>query len=324
MELYIEKAFLDHFFLSYNESSASNSEKILFTILKEYGEVTWYIDVPIDSTNDLENLKLENPFFAFRTGNFPPQPVTNFKNHFFDSNHRQTLILSERDREWFREAEHKGAICFTIDNYQQRIEQYVKHCNLRLDLDTKFSGWEKLKFHDSIPYNEIIISDGYILTDKKNQKIEENIIPLLKVLLRNSDKQNPTTVKIISKDFNLKIAKTDENIKEVVKQRYKRLKWIFKDQKVQFQIIRYDRDNIPTEYDLHDRIICSNYLFIECGKGFNLIPHVHSTSRIISENIFDKYSYKTLKTRLRIYELYFDELRNIPTHKFTAYPPLMN
>lgn len=324
MELYIEKAFLDHFFVNYTESSASRNEKILLTILKEYGEVTWFIDVPIETPKDLENLKLENPFFAFRTGNFPPIPVTNFKNHFFNSSHRQTLIFSEREREWFNEAENKGALCFTVENYQQRIEQYVEQCSVRIDLFEKFSGWDLFDFHNSLPNNKIIISDRHILSDNSNQRMDENIIPLLKVLLKKANKQNSTKVNIITEKFNPKNGITDERIKETAKKKYKRLKKVFENKNVQFQIIRYDKSNLPTNYDIHDRVICSNFHFIECGKGFNLMPAKISDSRIIAENIFDKFSYRTLKNRIKLYEIYIDALKKAPPHKFTAYPPLMN
>ena len=298
MELYIEKAFLDNFFVHYSESTSSRSDKILHSILKEYGDVTWFIDVPIETQEDLENLKLENPFFAYRTGHFPPIPIKNFQEHFFYSDHRQTIILSEKERDWFNEAENKGALCFSLENYQDRIEQYVEQCSVRIDLFEKFPGWETLNFHNSLPYNEIIISDGYILSDKDGQKMEDNIIPLLDVLLKNAGKSKPVNVKIITKEFNLKSGISEEKIKERVKKRYKQFKKTFKEKNVQFQVIRFDKASLPSKYDLHDRIICSNYHFIECGKGFNLMPPKISDSRIIAENIFDKFSYTTLKTDL--------------------------
>ncbi len=324
MELYIEKAFLDHFFLSYNESSASRSDKILFSIIKEYGEITWYIDVPITSPEDFENLKLENPFFGFCTNHFPPIPIMEFKDQVLKSNCRQIILLSEYEKDWFKEADHKGALCMTLENYQSKIEKYVDQCHFRLDLDVKFSDWKELSFHNSLPYTEIIISDSYILSDKFNQKMEKNLIPLLDVLLKNAVNKKSIKVNIITKDFNPSIKDNDEKIKEVAKKRYKLLQRLFREKNVSFQIFRYDNENLPTNYDLHDRIIYSNYLFIECGKGFNLIPHKKtSTSRILSESIFDKYSYKTLKKRLKIYEEYINQLREFPSNKFTAYPTLM-
>ncbi|WP_289023041.1 hypothetical protein [uncultured Salegentibacter sp.] len=322
MVLYIEKGFLDHFFLSYSEVTASRSEKALFSILKEYGDVTWYIDVTIETPEDLEELKQENPFFAFRTNTYPPIPISNFKEHFQKSGHRQTLILSERDKEWFNEAEHSGALSLTLENYQEKIERLLEEGTVKIDLFEKFPGWEALNFHNLFPFNEIVISDGYIL--KNEEKMGDNIIPLLNVLLKNTSRTKPTIVKIITKEFNPKNGDNEEKIKEAAKKRYKRLKRTFKEKNVQFQVIRFDKASLPSEYDLHDRIICCNFHFIECGKGFNLMPPKISDSRIIAENIFDKFSYRTLKNRIKLYDMYIETLKKAPSNKFTAYPPIMN
>ena len=162
-------------------------------------------------------LKQENPFFAFITDTFPPIPISNFKEHFQTSRHRQTIILSEKDKDWFNEAEHNGALCFTLENYQEKIERLLEEGTVRIDLFDKFPGWESLKFHNLFPFNEIVISDGYILSDKSGQKIEDNIIPLLNVLLEKTGKTKPTIVKIITKDLNTKKGDTEEKIKEKAK-----------------------------------------------------------------------------------------------------------
>ena len=49
MELYIEKEFLDNFYLDFDEDSPSPSQKIVANILKDYAEVDWLIDYTIES-----------------------------------------------------------------------------------------------------------------------------------------------------------------------------------------------------------------------------------------------------------------------------------
>ena len=52
-------------------------------------------------------------------------------------------------------------------------------------MSESFTDWNFLsKFH-FLDFNTITISDGYILTDKDNQKIDDNLIPVLKSLFSN-------------------------------------------------------------------------------------------------------------------------------------------
>ena len=67
MQLYIEKEFLDNFYLEFDELTATPSQKNLAKILKEYAEIELFIDCSIESSEQFEKLKAENPFFAYRS-----------------------------------------------------------------------------------------------------------------------------------------------------------------------------------------------------------------------------------------------------------------
>ena len=79
-----------------------------------------------------------------------------------------------------------------------------------------------------------------------------------------------------------------------------------------------DRDLNP--FDFHDRIIQTNYSLTECGKGFNLSHSKKSNSQIISESIFDKYTYNRLKNHRKMQADYFKKLDSTETLKFKMYP----
>ena len=99
MELYIEKEFLDNFYLEFDESSASSSQKIVATILKEYAEVEWFIDCKTETLEQIETLKAENPFFHARTVYRSPITVNSVKDYFFEkSKCDQTLIFTQNNR----------------------------------------------------------------------------------------------------------------------------------------------------------------------------------------------------------------------------------
>lgn len=72
--------------------------------------------------------------------------------------------------------------------------------------------------------------------------------------------------------------------------------------------------------DLHDRLILTNFSILESGKGFNLMPHRPSNSQIISETIFDKYTYKRLGNIKKLQKEYRNKLYKVDTLEFKGYP----
>ena len=187
MELYIEKEFLDNFYLEFDESSASSSQKIVATILKEYAEVECFIDCEIESLEQLDFLKSENSFFkAICDKSKSPLAVKSIKDHFFEkSKCEQTLIFTQNNQDWFNEAERKGALCFSYENYQQKIENIVQKCHFKIDLSEGFQGWEQTlqNIQELMPLNKIIINDAYLLD--KPEFYESNVYPLIKAISKN-------------------------------------------------------------------------------------------------------------------------------------------
>lgn len=318
MELYIEKEFLDNFYLEFDEKLASIGQQIIASILKEYGEIDWYINTPIESSADLDTLIKNNPFFAYRASYSPPLPVESIKDHFLEfSNCSQTIIITENEEEWFGEAELKGALCLATSSYQERIKSILKECHLKVDLSIGFNNWDLFRFQESLPFNKIIINDNYILTDSNNQRIDKNLIPMVKTLMgENRTKEVP--IYIFTKELKPEGPGTSCQIKDALEKKHRRLNSSFANYKLNFKVI--NNNLLGGQSVLHDRVMLSNFLMVDCGKGFNLLPHSASNSQIIVESIFDKYTYKRMKNHNKIHQDYLNNLKTLKNINFTIYP----
>lgn len=312
MELYIEKEFLDNFFLDYNEENPSQAQKILRTIFREYGGKKSLLTYRIDSTAELEILKQENPFFAELAIHFPPIEIECIKEHYFNrSNAYQTLILTNKEQEWFEKAEEKGAICMATASYENKIRDFIELSHFRMDLSEDFKGWDFFDFCQKTPFNFIMINDNYILSDKMNQKMDKNIIQLLKQMLKN--RKIETKIKVFTKDFNPDKPGTPDQVNQAALKKHNKLNSALGNYKKSIQTIN---NNLPTGHDLHDRVILSNYFMIDSGKGFNLLPHKKSNSQVVSESIFNKYTYKRLKNHLKMMDEYCAGIKRIDSLYF--------
>ena len=311
MELYIEKEFLDNFYLDYSHEPVQEIVKKIFI---EYGEKRVFIDFNTENFKKLDN---ENEFFALISNIIPPTPVNSIKEHLFSkSDFSQTIVFANKEEDWFEDAENKGALCFSFENYQKRIKEIIDSLHFKIDLSDNFIGWGFLQKFKAINYNNLIISDGYILSDKSNQKMEDNIIPILRNLV--SGKKENINISILTKVF-YPINSEAKYIKEKAKKRHSKLNSVFANYRIKFLIIL---SNFPFPFVLHDRNISTNFSLIDCGEGFNLIPYKASNSQIISETIFDKYTYDRLKNIRKKQTEYINKLKNLETSKFTMYPEL--
>lgn len=316
MELYIEKDFLDDFYISVDTDNPTPPQEILINIFKNYGEVAKFIEISIDTFEDFESLKYENKYFAYLCEYHPPISIENIKEHFFKySKCEQTIILTQQPQQWFEEAESRGALCLSFNDYESRIESIINKCTIKIDLSDHFVGWNKLNELKSIPNNELFISDPYVLKDSSNQKIDRNLIPLLKTLFNNS---RSTIVKILTSNFAVRI-ETPDNILENVMYIHSKLNRVFANKSVKFKVISTHKSS-GYRFDFHDRIIISNFYKIESGKGFNLIPFKQSDSILSAETVFDKFTYNRMKNLRKKYIGLEDHLKKHESYHFRYYP----
>jgi hypothetical protein len=297
MDLYVEKEFINKINQDYKDNNNNPSLEIIVSILKEYGDVRIYIDCDDDNLKVLEN---ENYLIAIKTTHsLGPIPInSNIKDHFFKvSNHEQTLVFTYEKQSWFEEAEQKGAICFSYENYNEKIAEILNICNaIKVDLSENFAGWDNFSELKKIPKNKILINDKYFFdSNGGNDPIKENIIPLFKNIIAENSK---LSIEIFTDFLNTK--KENKNIKPID---INKIKSSFNN------IFRRDFD-IVFEYihfNFHDRILYSNFFMIECPIGFNFNKRKIENSKITVDSIFDKFNYKRINNHFRLHKEKKDE-----------------
>lgn len=286
MELYIEKNFLDLFSKEFNQNNLTIGQLTLSKIFKEYPDVKWFINCDINTQEQILMLKLENQFFAPVSESSPPTGIDSIKDHFFEkSKCGQTLIFTINEEDWFDEAERKGALCFSYDNYQEKIKEIIDKCHFKIDLSERFKGWEETlkSIQELLPLNKIIINDSYLLD--KPEFYETNVYPLIKGISKN----RKTTKHFYTDIVNSSKKRTPPDklkIYYLLKEKYKSSEIV---------VVHNNVDNLGN----HDRLLYSNHYIIDCAIGFNFNPRVVSNSQIIVETIFEKYTYNRLRNHLR-------------------------
>jgi hypothetical protein len=308
MELFIEKEFLEDFEIDFEKNPI---KEVVKKIITNYGDKQVFINY---DEKDFVQLKNEYEFFALICNTTVPIPVSNIKESVKKSNFLQTLVFTKKEENWFEEIENKGALCFSFDNYEQKIKIIIDNLHFRIDLSEQFNGWSFLDVFKTISYNKIIVTDGYVLVDSDGQKMEENIIPILKKL---SDAcLNNISITFFTKELK-PISNQAKYIREKAKKRITKFNSLFANINVKFKIIN---SSLNLGIDLHDRNIATNFSLLDSGKGLNLIPYKNSNSQIISETIFEKYTYNRLNSILRQQNKYIEKLNKLETLEFTQYP----
>jgi len=318
MELYIEKHFIDNFYLEVDLKYIKPVEQVLINIFKSYGDIDCYMDVAYDSPAELLALKISNPFISYLFNVKGPLSISNIKDHFFKhSSCDQTLIFTHNEEPWHKEAEEKGAMCFSLESYSIRIKEILEWVDtLDLDID-EFNGWEIFTYMQKIPYNRLNICDNYILVDRQNQRIDQNLFPLLQVLLNNKETQN-LPVNIFTKDFNATRPGTPDQIKEAAIKKHGHISSVFAKHKSKFKVFN---TSFEGGYDIHGREVLNNFVIIRSGEGFNLIPSPKKSNETITAGcIFRKNDYKRINKRIQFYKNYENYLQQLETLNFKYYP----
>ena len=148
MELYIEKEFLYKFNKKYINKPV---QKIVKEIFIEYGSKRVFVDY---NTEDFKKLEEENSFFDLISNIIPPTSVDSINQHLFsNSDFKQTLVFANNKEDWFEKAEYNGALCFSFDNYQEKIEEIIDKLHFEIDLSETFQGWFFLNNYSNLKYH---------------------------------------------------------------------------------------------------------------------------------------------------------------------------
>lgn len=134
-----------------------------------------------------------------------------FEEEFYEYGSAIKLFLLNKEESICTELSRKfGYECISPENFERkwtnyrsdRVESYrlVTKSKL-LPKERKFISWESLGDFPH-PLNAIVINDRYILNDTIDQRIEKNLLPLLKVLLKNAAKNIKVQIIIFIYDAN--------------------------------------------------------------------------------------------------------------------------
>ncbi len=291
MDLFIEKEFAENFQIEYYPEKASEIQRIINSIFSKYTGVTWFLNTSEDFIEENEFLtKLSDYNLNFKV-NVDFDKL--FNNQFAPK--KQTLVLTEKPRKWFPLLKEKGVLCFSYDNYEKEVKKFMQETHFKVDLSDSENipiNWQIFKYLNSST-NFIIISDPYILTDKSDKKIKDNLIPLLK---ENLDKNREYKVFIFAKitdneDINRKLKFINSQLANY-----------------NAKIYVFNIEKTIEKFSLHDRYIYSNYTITESGIGFNISTKKPNNSQVLSTSIFENYTYKRINSHLNELKKYVQKL----------------
>lgn len=298
LELILDKEFANKFLHAYsgNDEYVDDFLKYFIRNLQKLKLISNYLDIEDFMNQAKDNAFLEliiesNPELIFRADlltqiDSPEFPVTGspFK-----------LVLTGEDIETCtRRRKRFGLEFFNLANLSDRWHLYYSH---RRDIykkttddteipdDFRFDSWNKFKPFNH-PLNAVIIVDFYLLYWDKEEELksnlENNIIPLIENLLSQSASEIQTEITFISEFKDRPPRKQEERVKRSLYLIEDAIKKITTHD-FKLNIIVHHRRNIPSDFQaFHDRIIITNYFYINCGAGFSI------QARKAGVNIFDK------------------------------------
>ena len=282
----------------------NNELNIVKAIFKEYHQKEVYVNTSMPSRNEFENglFEIEMDYGTLMS-------LPNFGEYVKNETHCAfSLFFMLENHSWFSLAEEKGALCFSWENFENRIKNITKECHFKVDLSNgDFQDWQKLLENiRKLPTNQIILIDKYIL-DKR--KIENNILPVIKQFQRQYRVTYLLKTQLMKIDNYKKFDIVAKEYNEVIKSKI--------DVDISFVSIK---DGIYSgSPDFHDRILYGQYFIVDSTKGFDIKElKTNSNLQIISETIFDKYTYKRMINHKR---LIIDHLIKLKTKSY-YYPAI--
>lgn len=283
MNLFVEAEFILDFEIIFDENRATIGQSSLFRIFKDYAELKIFFD------DEALLIKEESLIFNLMTDNQPNYSAVGSFEKYFSLNSTppdQTLVLTKAKISSKDQIESKGGICLYWEDYEQKIKTIFDSLHQEYLLsENEFDSWALLNKFSILPIKKVIIEDPYILSNNFNQKITENLIPLISNLLMGQNERSPLYI-YTSKVLNQYEEDHGKKIEKALKERYYLL--LSRLSKHVNQVVFIESNTLKKEYDQHDRYLYTSFGLISIGKGFNLFPLTPSNSTVVLSTIFEK------------------------------------
>lgn len=198
-----------------------------------------------------------------------------------------------------------------------------------------FNDWSDLEFVSESPNNSILLIDKYILSDKSNNRLKNNLFPLLKSILPKNA-ETPLYLTIIAGEVlseNSRVPVTIERAEKVYRQIHSFLAQ-YKYPKVFLTIINNDKMFYPGELDMHDRVIYTNSYYLKSTKGWDLF--INGKRKIVNSTVevffnFQRFQMKELRGHFAMINEYIRKMKRMEVmgdifkhHPETIENPLLN
>ena len=275
MKLYIDKDFLDNFFICYSEKNIYHSDIVkFFKKIKGFNLVINFKDF-----EEFEICCIENPLLEYLINETVPEITFNpdLKSQILD------MDFYEKDKYPFKlffieksEEENEKLIYdfgyeyISTQNMEDRWANYLsdrEDFKLKVTKDKeypeelKFDSYEKIKKYKH-PINAILFFDLYMLSNTKNQQIDDNFIQLLKSLVDFIPNKTSIDIQIVTEKFHLEIKKLKGQLE-------KKIGEFIPIEKFNLSIIRHSKKHYPKNLQgLKPRRIYTNYFTFASDDRF--------------------------------------------------------
>jgi hypothetical protein len=182
--------------------------------------------------------------------------------------------------------------------------------NQEVPVPIKFDSWKKINSY-SHPFHSLVIFDLYLLLNKENERMENNLFPLLLEMINRNPNKGSIDLQIITqfKGAGQDITETYNLIKEWLNK-------VFGVDRIKFSIVTYSKDVFIRNFQsLSFRRLFTNYFEISSDKGFNFFKKNDQPGKLQDvkfEFIFFGYNSDRAKTPLIEFKKYISKVENRP------------